>query len=43
MSENQFGLIPGRSAIEAIHLLQRLMEKYRERAYDFHRFRKSLW
>ena len=29
--ENQFGFMPGRSTIEAIHILRRLMEKYRER------------
>ncbi|GJR32479.1 retrovirus-related pol polyprotein LINE-1 [Tanacetum coccineum] len=36
MSENQFGFMPGRSTIEAIHLLRNLMEKYRERQGDLH-------
>lgn len=34
VSENQFGFMPGRSSIEAIHLLRSLMEKYRERQRD---------
>ena len=34
--ENQFGFIPGRSIIEAIHLLRRLMEKHRERKKNLH-------
>jgi len=29
--ENQFGFMPGRSTIEAIHLIRRLMEVYRDR------------
>jgi len=29
VSENQFGFIPGRSTIEAIYLLRRLIERYR--------------
>ncbi|GJX06084.1 retrovirus-related pol polyprotein LINE-1 [Tanacetum coccineum] len=36
VSENQFGFMPGRSTIEAIHLLRNLMEKYRERQRDLH-------
>ena len=34
--ENQFGFISGKSTIEAIYLLRKLMEKYRERKKDFH-------
>nr|GEX79159.1 craniofacial development protein 2 [Tanacetum cinerariifolium] len=36
VSENQFGFMPGRSSIEAIHLIRSLMEKYRERQRDLH-------
>ncbi|XP_071699617.1 uncharacterized protein [Rutidosis leptorrhynchoides] len=28
--ENQFGFMPGRSSIEAIHIIRNLMERYRE-------------
>ena len=31
ISENQFGFIPRRSTIEAIHLLRQLIERFRER------------
>ncbi|XP_071687765.1 uncharacterized protein [Rutidosis leptorrhynchoides] len=31
VSENQFGFMPGRSSIEAIHIIRSLMEKYREK------------
>ena len=31
ISENQFGFMPGRSTIEAIHLLRQLIERFRER------------
>nr|GEY69048.1 hypothetical protein [Tanacetum cinerariifolium] len=36
MSENQFGFMPERSSIEAIHLIRSLMEKHRERQRDLH-------
>ncbi|GJZ57942.1 retrovirus-related pol polyprotein LINE-1, partial [Tanacetum coccineum] len=36
VSENQFGFMPGRSLVEAIHLIRSLMEKYRERQRDLH-------
>ncbi|KAE8708554.1 homeobox-leucine zipper protein ATHB-12-like isoform X1 [Hibiscus syriacus] len=35
VSENQFGFMPDRSTTEAIHLLRRLMEKYREKREIF--------
>jgi len=34
--ENQFGFMPGRSTIEAIYLLRRLMGMYRDRKVDLH-------
>ncbi|KAG5606936.1 hypothetical protein H5410_028428 [Solanum commersonii] len=34
--ENQFGFMPGRSTTEAIHLMRRLVQKYRERRRDLH-------
>ena len=34
--ENQFGFMPGRSTIEAIHVLRRLIEKYKEWKKDLH-------
>ena len=34
--ENQFGFMPSRSTTEAIYLLRRLMELYRERKVDPH-------
>ncbi|GJR38233.1 ataxia telangiectasia mutated family protein [Tanacetum coccineum] len=34
--ENQFGFMPGRSSVEAIHLIKSLMEKYRERQRNLH-------
>ena len=33
---NQFGLMPGRSTIEAIYLIRCLMEEYQERRKDLH-------
>jgi len=34
ISENQFGFMPGRSTIEAIYLLRRLMRLHRDRKVD---------
>ncbi|KAK9127965.1 hypothetical protein Syun_016762 [Stephania yunnanensis] len=46
ISENQFGFMPGRSTMEAIFLVRRLLEKYREKkkrsSYGIRRFRKSI-
>jgi len=36
ISENQFGFMPGRSTMEAIHIIQRLIEFYRDRKRDLH-------
>jgi len=38
ISENQFGFRPSRLTIEAIHLLPRLMEFYRDRRRDLRMF-----
>jgi hypothetical protein len=34
--DNQFGFMPGRSTIEAIYLLRRVIERYREKQKDLH-------
>ena len=34
--ENQFGFMPGRSSMEAIHLMRRLIEAYRDRKKNLH-------
>ncbi|KAD2392888.1 hypothetical protein E3N88_39865 [Mikania micrantha] len=36
VTENQFGFMPGRSTTEAIHILRRLMERYREKKIYLH-------
>ncbi|GJZ43869.1 retrovirus-related pol polyprotein LINE-1 [Tanacetum coccineum] len=36
VSENQFGFMPGRSLIKAIHLIRSLIEKYTENQRDRH-------
>ncbi|GJW87601.1 retrovirus-related pol polyprotein LINE-1 [Tanacetum coccineum] len=36
VAENQFGFMPGRSSMEAIHIIRTHMEKYRERQKDLH-------
>ncbi|XP_070054286.1 secreted RxLR effector protein 78-like [Nicotiana tomentosiformis] len=34
--DNQFGFMPGRSTTEAIHIILRLVERYRDRKKDLH-------
>ena len=36
VSENQFGFMPGRSTMETIYLLRRLMERYWDQQKDLH-------
>ncbi|XP_071688217.1 uncharacterized protein [Rutidosis leptorrhynchoides] len=36
MTENQLDFMPGRSSIEAIHIIKNLMEKYREKQKNLH-------
>ena len=36
VSEDQFGFMPGRSTMEAIYLLRKVIEKYKEKKRDIH-------
>jgi len=36
ISKNQFGFMPGALTTEAIHLIRRLMEFYKDRKRDLH-------
>ena len=36
ISENQFGFMPGRSTMEAIHLLRQMVEQHRDHKKDLH-------
>nr|XP_009797521.1 PREDICTED: uncharacterized protein LOC104243936 [Nicotiana sylvestris] len=43
ISENQFGVMLGRSTTEAIHLIKRLVEQYRDRKRNLHMAIKDVY